>query len=68
MPKSIMQIAEKQIETWVSLSPPNPMAATFVDGFVGVIEGYEKLRGQLQFEDEPSSFEAALEETKEPSP
>jgi hypothetical protein len=44
------------------------MADTFVDGFASVIEGYQKRRGQLEFEDEPSSFEAALEETKEPSP
>jgi hypothetical protein len=68
MPKSIRQIAKDQIESWVNLSPPNPMADTFVDGFASVIEGYQKLRGQLEFEDEPSSFEAALEETKEPSP
>jgi hypothetical protein len=68
MPKSIKRIAKEQIECWVGLSPPNTMADTFVEGFVGAIEGYEKLRGQLEFEDEPSSFEAALEETKEPSP
>lgn len=29
------------------------------------IRGFEALRGTLAFEDEPSSFEAALQETKE---
>lgn len=68
MPKSIRHVAKDQIEAWLGFPPPNPMAGEFVDGFVGVIEGYERLRGQLEFEDEPSSFEAALEETKDPSP
>jgi hypothetical protein len=32
------------------------------------IQGFERARGQLVFEDEPSSFEAALQETKERMP
>jgi hypothetical protein len=32
-----------------------------------VIKGFERQRGRLRFEDEPSSFEAALAATKEPA-
>ena len=32
------------------------------------ILAFERLRGTLVFEDEPSSFELALQQTKEPAP
>jgi hypothetical protein len=35
------------------------------DMFAQVIEGFERLRGELQFEDEPATFLTALQATKE---
>ena len=37
-------------------------------GLAEAAKGFERIRGQLVFVDEPSSFEAALQETKEQAP
>ncbi len=67
MPKKIQTIVEEQAKAWSHVRPPNPAGEEFAAGLAGLIDGFEKLRGQMAFEDEPSSFEAALQETKEPS-
>jgi hypothetical protein len=67
MSKPVEHLVEAYVESWQSVLPPNTAAADSVRGLAGLIEGFEKLRGQLAFEDEPSSFEAALQETKERS-
>jgi hypothetical protein len=46
----------------------NAASRGFARGLAEVIHGFERARGQLAFEDEPSSFEAALQETKERTP
>lgn len=56
---------EQQIRTWMGVAAPNDTARVWVGQLAGVIKGFEALRGTMKFEDEPSSFEAALQATKE---
>jgi hypothetical protein len=55
----------EQIEIWMGVVPPNDAARAWAAQHAAVIKGFEALRGTLAFEDEPSSFEAALQATKE---
>jgi hypothetical protein len=48
------------IVRWHGVAPPNATALAMVGDLVKVIADFEALRGNLRFEDEPSSFEAAL--------
>jgi hypothetical protein len=63
------QIVEHQVEEqaklWSGIAPPNAASEEFARGLAEVAKGFERLRGQMAFEDEPSSFEAALHEIKE---
>lgn len=56
---------ETTITRWHDVSPPNEVARRMAADLDAVIRGFTGLRGTLQFEDEPSSFEAALQATKE---
>ncbi|MGD9804825.1 MAG: hypothetical protein AB7E81_13610 [Hyphomicrobiaceae bacterium] len=56
---------EQQIEAWMGVAAPNDPARAWAAQLAAVIEGFEALRGTVAFEDEPSSFEAALQATKE---
>lgn len=58
-------IVEQQIELWASVKPPNDAARTMAGQLDAVLKGFEALRGTIRFEDEPSSFEAALQATKD---
>ncbi|MGE0701602.1 MAG: hypothetical protein AB7O57_21075 [Hyphomicrobiaceae bacterium] len=62
---SIVDEIERQVTVWSAVKPPNEAAREWAAQLAAVIEGFEKLRGTLAFEDEPSSFEAALSATKE---
>jgi hypothetical protein len=53
------------IQRWQGISVPNAAARYGMKDFEGLIEALAKLRGELVFEDEPSSFEAALTACKE---
>ncbi len=59
------QMIETEIATWHGIHPPNDPAKRLAADLAATIAAFEALRGQLQFEDEPSSFEAALQATKE---
>ena len=48
------------IATWHGITPPNEAALRMVADLRKVIGDFEAQRGTLLFEDEPSSFEAAL--------
>ena len=50
---------------WSGITAPNAAADEMVAGLEAVLKGFEALRGTMEFEDEPSSFEAALQATKE---
>lgn len=50
---------------WSGVTAPNSAANEMAAGLEAVLKGFEALRGTMEFEDEPSSFEAALQATKE---
>jgi hypothetical protein len=50
------------IATWHGVAPPNDSAGRMLSDLEKLIRDFEALRGTLRFEDEPSSFEAALRE------
>jgi hypothetical protein len=68
MATDIKHQAEEQAKVWSGVAPPNAASGDFARGLTEVIQGFERTRGQLVFEDEPSSFAAALQETKERTP
>ncbi|HEV2555587.1 MAG TPA: hypothetical protein VGV17_17665 [Bosea sp. (in: a-proteobacteria)] len=68
MQTPLREIVAVQARTWSGIEQPNEAAGIMADALAATIAGFEALRGQLAFEDEPSSFEAALQETKEPQP
>jgi predicted acetyltransferase len=61
----IEQTIETDVATWQGIVPPNDPAKRLAADLASTIAAFEALRGQLRFEDEPSSFEAALLATKE---
>ena len=65
MGTELRDIVAVQAERWSGITQPNEAAGAMAEALLSSIEGFEALRGQLKFEDEPSSFEAALQETKE---
>ena len=56
---------EASIARWFGIEPPNDPGRRMAADLVRTIAAFEKLRGTMVFEDEPSSFEAALQATKE---
>lgn len=56
---------ETTIARWHAIKPPNKPAKRLAAELAATIAAFEALRGTLAFEDEPSSFEAALQATKE---
>jgi hypothetical protein len=68
MDQKIERQVEEQAKLWSGIGPPNPASDEFARGLAEAAKGFERIRGQLVFEDEPSSFEAALQETKEQAP
>ena len=56
---------EATIARWHGITAPNDPARRMAADLINTIRAFEALRGKLAFEDEPSSFEAALHETKE---
>ena len=58
-------VTETTIARWFGVSPPNDPGRRMAADLVHTIAAFEQLRGTLVFEDEPSSFEAALQATKE---
>jgi hypothetical protein len=56
------------IATWHGVTAPNDPARRLAAELADTIAAFEKLRGTLVFEDEPASFEAALQATKETAP
>lgn len=58
---------EAYIATWHGIQLPNDPARRLAAELQAVIAAFEEQRDRLRFEDEPSSFEAALQATKEPA-
>lgn len=55
------------IRRWSGVSLPNAAARHGLADHVALIAELEALRGTMVFEDEPSSFEAALRDLQEPA-
>ena len=64
-PPDIATLVREQAAAWSSVTPPNAVAETLAVTFADTIAGLSALRGGLAFEQEPASFLAALQETKE---
>jgi hypothetical protein len=59
---------EATVKTWFGVTAPNDPARRLAAELADTIAAFEKLRGTLVFEDEPASFEAALQAAKETAP
>ena len=57
---------EAMIETWHGVKPPNAPASRLAADLENTIRAFEALRGRMRFEDEPASFEIALQAVREP--
>ncbi|MBY0330395.1 MAG: hypothetical protein K2X49_06980 [Acetobacteraceae bacterium] len=55
------------IRRWAGVSVPNAAARQGLADMAGLIAEVEAVRAGMVFEDEPSSFEAALADLKEPA-
>jgi hypothetical protein len=62
---SLLETIEESVATWSGITPPNDPARRMAADLATIIAAFEALRGGLRFEDEPSSFEAALLAAKE---
>jgi len=58
-------LIQEAVRRWSGVACPNEAAAAGLADHVAIIAEFEALRGTLVFEDEPSSFEAALQAEKE---
>jgi len=58
-------LSEEAIRLWSGVECPNPAGRRGLQDFVALIAEFEALRGTLVFEDEPSTFEAALRAERE---
>jgi hypothetical protein len=56
---------EEAIAEWQGITPPNEVARRMAQDTKALIRAMAALHDGLRFEDEPSSFEAALKETRE---
>ena len=57
-------LTEAYIAGWHGIDVPNAAARRLAADLAGTIKAFEAQRDRLQFEDEPSSFEAALQACK----
>jgi hypothetical protein len=68
MMSTFLADTEAMIETWHGILAPNEPGRRLTAELADTIDAFEKLRGTRVFEDEPASFEAALQAAKEPIP
>ena len=61
----VQQSTEEYVAAWHGIQPPNDPARRMAADLATTIAAFEAQRSLLQFEDEPSSFEATLQEFKE---
>lgn len=67
-PSNITALVRAQAAAWASIAPPNAVGEKLAEAFAETIASLSTLRGGLAFEQEPASFLAALQETKEAMP
>lgn len=64
MPEFLNSI-EEAIKTWHGIEAPNDPAKRMAADLASMIAAFEKLRGDLRFEEEPAIFERVLLEMRE---
>jgi len=67
MEPSLVLPMMEMIRAWSGVSVPNAAARHGLADHLALIAELEALRGSMVFEDEPSSFEAALRDCQEPA-
>ena len=60
-----LEVTEAMIAEWHGIAAPNAAASRMAADLASTIRAFEAVRDKMRFEDEPASFEAALQETKE---
>jgi hypothetical protein len=60
-------LVREQAAAWASITPPNAVGEQLAAAFAETAASLAGLRGGLAFEQEPASFLAALQDTKEQS-
>jgi len=65
---SFSEDTEAYVQRWFDILPPNDPGRRLMAELADTIRAFEALRGTLVFEDEPSTFESALQATKETAP
>ncbi|MDU7520853.1 hypothetical protein [Roseomonas gilardii] len=66
MDEALVTRVAEDIRLWTGVEPPNETGRQMASMDIPkLIADFEALRGTLRFEDEPSSFEAALQSCKE---
>jgi hypothetical protein len=66
MEPEIVPPTVEAIRRWSGVEPPNAAALHGLADMAHLIADIERVRGGLAFEDEPSGFETALRDLKEP--
>jgi hypothetical protein len=61
-----LPLTEAAVAAWHGVTVPNDPARRLAADLENTIRAFEALRGRMRFEDEPSSFEAALQAVREP--
>ena len=67
MPPELSDTLKESIRAWSGVECPNQAAQLGLNDFPGLMKELAALGPTMVFEDEPSSFEAALLAEKEPS-
>ena len=65
MERKMSDVVAEQARIWSGVLPPNEPGVQLAQALESTVAGFVALRGQFAFEDEPSSFEAALQDVKE---
>lgn len=65
MDEDFVKHIEASVEAWHGIKPPNAPARRLAADLAATIAAFEAQRHVLAFDDEPSSFEAALIACKE---
>ncbi len=63
-----LRATEASIATWHGIAAPNAPARRLTGELAATLAAFAALRGDLAFEDEPASFEAALRGAMEKAP
>lgn len=66
-PAAPVNLNEAYIGAWHGIVLPNDAARRMAADLEATIRAFEAQRGRLQFEHEPSSFDSALQATKDPT-